>query len=156
MINYVVIYIGTGNPLKTYYQEINTTRLTTWKETLGYIVKNEFWGLGCAEMQAGRPIKITLQSLWELSQQFWKRQKRKFIWKSRFRHSYKINFRYFKIFFCCFFCFVFVFHLQKILEQHCPTGLSASVKMFYICAVQYGNHQPQAASENLKLNFKLC
>lgn len=29
--------------MKTYYQEINTTGFTFWKEILGCIVINEFW-----------------------------------------------------------------------------------------------------------------
>lgn len=39
---YVVICMVTGKPMKTYYQEMNTTGFTFWKETLGCTVQNEF------------------------------------------------------------------------------------------------------------------
>lgn len=40
--------------MKTYYQEINTTGFTFWKETLGCIVKNEFWEGGGSVQECGQ------------------------------------------------------------------------------------------------------
>lgn len=36
------------------------------------------------------------------------------------------------------------------LQQQCPKEFSVIMEMFFICAVQYGGHQPQRVIEHLK------